>query len=78
MKRTITALIIFCFTFILVAQTGNLGLHGKVTWLSDTKIRVEYDWSDDSQLLDWIPTDGSSLVRGNGILTIRGGEASVH
>jgi Leucine-rich repeat (LRR) protein len=78
MKRTFTALVVFYIAFGLFAQTGNLGLHGKVTWLSDTKIRVEYDWTDDSQLLDWIPTDGSTLIRGNGILTISGGVASVH
>lgn len=77
MKRTFAALIIFYLTSGLLAQTGNFGLHGKVTWLSDTKIRVEYDWSDNSQLLDWTPTDGSSLERSNGILTIRGGVASV-
>ncbi len=78
MKRTVTALIVFCITLIVQAQTGNLGLHGKVTWLSDTRIRVEYDWTDDSQLLDWTPTDGSALVRGNGTLTISGGTVSVH
>jgi uncharacterized protein YjdB len=55
----------------------DLGLHGNVTWLSDTKIRVEYDWSSDAQLLDWIPTSGSTLVRGNGTVTIKDGSASV-
>lgn len=55
----------------------DLGLHGQVTWLSDTKIRVEYDWSDDTQLSDWTTTNGSSLVRGNGLLTIREGAESV-
>jgi len=77
MKRTFTALILTNISFLLTAQTGNLGLHGRVTWLSDTRIRVEYDWSDNSQLLDWTPTDGSSLVRGTGTLSITGGIASV-
>ncbi len=45
--------------------------------MSDTKIRVEYDWSDDSQLLDWISTNGSNLVRGNNIVTVTGGLVSV-
>mgnify|MGYP005848665435 CR=1 FL=1 len=62
----------------LMSQTHpDLGLHGKVTWLSDTRIRAEYDWTNDDQLLDWTPTDGSTLVRGNGIVTLRGGTASV-
>jgi len=79
MTRLFTALIGFCITLAaLQAQTGNLGLHGKVTWLGDNRIRVEYDWSDDSQLLDWTPTDGSVLIRGNGTLTISGGTVPVH
>lgn len=78
MKRTITALASLYFSLMLAAQSGNLGLHGKVTWLSNTRIRVEYDWTDNAQLLDWTPTDGSSLVRGNGIVTIKGGVTSVH
>jgi hypothetical protein len=77
MKRTLTALILINTCFILTGQSGNLGLHGKVTWMSSTKVSVEYDWSDDSQLLDWTTTDGSKLVRGNGTLTITGGEAHV-
>jgi hypothetical protein len=67
-------------TVVLLGQTPvhpDLGLHGQVTWLSDTKIRVAYDWSDEAQLLDWATTNGSTLVRGNGIVTINGGEASV-
>jgi hypothetical protein len=59
------------------AADPALGLHGRVTWLSATKIRVEYDWSDDTQLLDWIPTHGSNLVRGDKVLTIQGGSAAV-
>lgn len=55
----------------------DLGLHGNVTWLSDTKIRVEYDWSSDVQLLDWTPTSGSTLVQSNGMVTIKDGTASV-
>ena len=61
----------------VVPDHPDLGLHGQVTWLSDTKIRVEYDWSDDAQLLDWPTTNGSTLVRGNGMVTIRDGEALV-
>lgn len=70
-------LILFMLSFGVNAQHPDLGMHGNVTWLSDTKIRVEYDWMNDDQLLDWTPTDGSSLVRGNGTVTIRGGSASV-
>lgn len=61
----------------VVPDHPDLGLHGQVTWLSNTKIRVEYDWSDDSQLLDWTATNGSTLVSGNGIMTISGGEALI-
>jgi hypothetical protein len=35
--------------------------------------KVEYDWSDDSQLLDWVVTTGSALVRENGFVTITDG-----
>lgn len=51
----------------------DLGLNGLVTWLSDTKVRVEYDWSNDAQLLDWTATNGSTLVRGNNIVTVTSG-----
>ena len=64
----------------VIASTGtqyDLGLHGQVTWLSDTKVRVEYDWSDDTQLLDWKTTNGSSLIRGTNVITITSGLASV-
>ena len=65
-------------SFILYSQIHpDLGLNGQVTWLSDTKIRVEYDWSGDSQLLDWTSTNGSNLVRGNNIVTVTGGLVSV-
>ncbi|NSW94323.1 MAG: hypothetical protein HPY62_06400, partial [Bacteroidales bacterium] len=91
-KKTIRVLVLSCTTswqypillvlvmisFGLNAQVHpDLGLHGNVTWLSDTKIRVEYDWTNDAQLLDWTATDGSTLERGNGIVTIKGGTASV-
>jgi uncharacterized protein YjdB len=55
----------------------DLGLHGLTTWLSETKVRVEYDWSDASQLLDWTTTNGSTLVLGNGFVTVTGGVTSV-
>jgi len=55
----------------------DLGLNGLVTWLTDTKIRVEYDWSADSQLLDWTSTKNSNLIRGNNTLTLNDGAASV-
>lgn len=55
----------------------DLGLHGLVTWLSDTKVRVEYDWADASQLLDWTTSNGSTLVRGSGTVTVTGGVTSV-
>ena len=78
MKRTLISIIFISISFIVYGQVHpDLGLHGQITWLSDTKIRVEYDWSSDSQLLDWRPTNGSTLVRGNGNLTVKGGSASV-
>jgi hypothetical protein len=77
MKRILTVLLFANIYFALYGQSGNLGLHGKVTWLTGTKISVEYDWSDDSQLLDWTPTNGSSIIRGDRTLTITGGVASV-
>ena len=85
MRRILTGFIFFAASFILSGQKAqkgasavkDLGLHGTVTWLSDTIIRVEYDWSDDSQLLDWTPTHGSTLGRGDQILTIENGSASV-
>ncbi len=78
MKRTLIFLALINISFILYGQIPpDLGLHGQVTWLSDTKISVEYDWSDDSQLLDWTTTNGSNLVRGNNIVTVTGGLVSV-
>jgi hypothetical protein len=78
-KSILISLLFSGISFVLPCQVvpdhPDLGLHGKVTWLSATKIRVEYDWSDDAQLLDWTTTNGSTLVRGNGIVTIRDGEA---
>jgi len=80
LRKFILIIILFSrASFIITGQVvhPDLGLHGQVTWLSDTKIRVEYDWSDDTQLSDWTTTNGSSLVRGNGLLTIREGAESV-
>jgi uncharacterized protein YjbI with pentapeptide repeats len=56
---------------------NNLGLNGFVTWLDDTHVRIEYDWSDDSELLDWALTPGSSLTRGDGFVIINGGVGSM-
>ncbi len=79
--RQILSILVFVFFGNSIAWGQavhpDLGLNGTITWLSDTRIRVEYDWTDDDQLKDWIPTNGSELVRGNGTLTIRGGVASV-
>lgn len=77
MRRGIATIILSCVCIILASQSGNLGLHGKVTWLSSTKVSVEYDWTDDSQLQDWTATDGSMLVRSSGTLSITGGSADV-
>jgi len=79
-KRNIVSLLFFCVCIWLNGQTvvhPDLGLHGQLTWLSDTKIRVVYDWTDDSQLLDWSTTEGSRLVRSNNTVTITGGQADV-
>ena len=81
MKSILIIPLLFTISFIIKGQTipdhPDLGLHGTVTWLSDTKIRVEYDWSHDSMLLDWSPTKGSKLVLQNNTVTITGGLASV-
>jgi hypothetical protein len=73
MKRTLITLIIIFISFTLSGQIRDLGLNGVVTWIDSTHIRVEYDWSNDSQLLDWVMTKGSTLVRENGTLTITDG-----
>jgi hypothetical protein len=81
MKSILIILLFFTISFIIrsqdVADHPDLGLHGTVTWLSDSTIRVEYDWSHDSMLLDWSPTKGSKLVLRNNTVTITGGLASV-
>jgi len=74
MRKSIASIIIALCSLLASGQgvhkslldNPDLGLHGNVTWVSSTTIRVEYDWSDDSQLADWIPTHQSQLVRGNG------------
>lgn len=76
MKRTAISLILLNISFILFSQDNDhpdLGLNGLVTWIDETHIRVEYDWSADSQLLDWVMTTGSTLVRENGFVTITDG-----
>jgi hypothetical protein len=73
----ISASFFICLNGQIVSKSSVTGLHGQVTWLSDTKVRIVYDWSDDSQLLDWSTTEGSRLVRGNGTVTITGGLADV-
>lgn len=81
MKRAIILLLLINIPFILSGQevTGypDLGLNGAVTWLDSTHIRVEYDWTADSQLLDWTMTTGSTLVRETGFVTITNGSSSV-
>ena len=74
MKRALIFLVLINISFILFGQNHpDLGLHGVVTWIDSTHIKVEYDWSDDSQLSDWVMTSGSTLVRGNGFVTITEG-----
>ncbi|HBE43301.1 MAG TPA: hypothetical protein DDW27_19295 [Bacteroidales bacterium] len=75
MYRTlIFSLLIINLSCILYSQDHpDLGLNGTVTWLDATHIRVEYDWSADTQLLDWVMTDGTTLVRGDGFVTITDG-----
>jgi hypothetical protein len=79
MKKIIFLILIHC-SFILYCQVEpnhpDLGLNGIVTWVDSTHIKVEYDWSDDSQLLDWVVTTGSALVRENGFVTITDSENS--
>jgi hypothetical protein len=79
-KRNFISLLFFGLCICLNGQTvvhPDLGLHGQVTWLSSNRIRVVYDWTDDSQLLDWSTTEGSRLVRSNNTVTITGGNADV-
>ena len=74
MRRALIFLVLINISFILFGQNHpDLGLHGVVTWIDSTHIKVEYDWSDDSQLSDWVMTSGSTLVRGNGFVTITEG-----
>jgi hypothetical protein len=64
-------------SIVSIINQHDLGLHGLVTWLSNTKVRVEYDWSDATQLLDWTTTNGSTLIPGSGTVTVSGGSSSV-
>jgi Leucine-rich repeat (LRR) protein len=74
MKRTLISLLLFNIAIILWCQDHpDLGLNGLVTWIDSTHIRVEYDWSFDSQLLDWKMTTGSTLIRENGFVTVADG-----
>ena len=84
MRKLLTFFILISISCILYGQDTpsdieypDLGLKGTVTWIDSTHIIVEYDWSDDSQLLDWEMTQGSVLVRENGSVTISGGDAVV-
>jgi len=73
-KPTLLSLLFLIITSILAAQEHpDLGLHGTVTWLDTARIRVEYDWTSDEQLLDWTTTEGSELVRNEGFVTVTGG-----
>jgi hypothetical protein len=78
MKKAISLLFFLFIVFSLNSQEHpDLGLHGLVTWLDDTHIRVEYDWTDDAQMNDWITTSESTLIREPGIVTVSGGNVSV-
>jgi hypothetical protein len=78
MRRTLISLVIINISFILFGQNPDLGLNGVVTWVDPTHIKVEYDWSNDAQLLDWAKlTVGTTLVRGNGKVTVTGGTGSI-
>lgn len=80
MKIIIFLILIHC-SFILYCQVDpehpDLGLNGIVTWVDSTHIKIEYDWSDDSQLLDWVVTTNSALVRETGFVTITGDDNSI-
>ncbi len=79
MRRILISLLLFNISLILWCQDHpDLKINGEVTWIDSTHIKVEYDWHDDSQLLDWVTTNGSTLVRENGYVTItNGGTTSV-
>lgn len=77
MRRTLLFFLLFGTAFSLSAQDyPDLGLNGTVTWIDTAHIRVEYDWTGDSQLLDWSASDGSTLVRSDGFVTVTGGTAN--
>ena len=83
MRKAFLILLLINVSFIINAQNSSfqnqidLEINGVITWLDSTRLRVEYDWTDDSQLLDWELTEGSTLVRENGSVTISGGEVVV-
>ena len=74
MFRTLLSLLLFGIPSIIISQDyPDLGLHGTLTWLDTAHIRVEYDWTNNDQLLDWTSTEGSTLVRSDGFVTVTGG-----
>jgi hypothetical protein len=57
----------------------DLGLHAtSVEWLDDSHVRITYDWTDDNQLLDWLPTSGTTLTRSGSTINISGGATFVN
>lgn len=82
MIRSLSFFILLLIPFVLKGQAGepdypDLGLHGTVTWIDSVNIRVEYDWTDDAQLLDWDMTTGSFLVRDDGFVTVTDGSTTL-
>jgi hypothetical protein len=70
---------LFCTSVILNGQTHpNLLVHGAVTWLDDTHVRVVYDWSNDWQLLDWnVCTPGTTISRDDRKVMLTGGSTDI-
>lgn len=82
MKRLIIFMQVLIISLYSIGKPGDsfpdLGLHGKVTWLDNTHIRVVYDWSAEDQLLDWMPVKGGTklAIKGSSVL-ISGGSSDV-
>jgi len=58
-------------TLVTSSWGWDLGLNAsKVTWLSEDEVRVEYDFTDDNQLLDFTPGASSGFSRNAGDDTI--------